>query len=163
MTQAEILALFDQYHDMVYRLALASTRSPQDADDITQTVFLKLLDGRPGPAPEKARAWLAAVTVNACRDLMRSFWRRKTAPLDETVLGSTTLEERSLFDAVMALPQKYRMVVHLHYYEGYSCAEIGEMLHLRPSTVSMRLYRARAMLRNHLEEESYETFVSADL
>lgn len=163
MTQAEILALFDQYHNMVYRLALATTRSPQDADDVTQTVFLKLLDGRPGPAPGKERAWLATVTVNACRDLMRSFWRRKTTPLEDDIAVYSSVEELALFDAVMALPKKYRVVVHLHYYEGYSCAEIGEMLRLKPSNVSMRLYRARAMLRNKLEEEVYETFVSANL
>ena len=70
---ADVLALFDQYHDMVYRLALSCTRSRQDAEDVVQTVFLKLLDGKsPPPQPGKERAWLAQVTVNTCRDLLRT-------------------------------------------------------------------------------------------
>lgn len=162
MTQAKLLLLFDQYHDMVYRLALAALRCPQDAEDVTQTVFLKLLEGGTQPLPGRERAWLARVTINACRDLMRAFWRRKTEPLDETIPFSAP-EEGELFDAVMALPAKYRVVVHLHYYEGYTCAEAGQLLGISPSTVSMRLHRARNMLRDHLQEESYEKLVSADV
>ena len=162
MTQTEILALFDQYHNMVYRLALTATRSVEDAEDVTQNVFLKLLDGRPGPQPGKERAWLAQVTVNACRDLMRSFWRRKTAPLEENIAFPAP-EEGALFDAVMALPARLRVVIHLHYYEGYSCAEIAGLLRLSTSAVSMRLHRARNMLRSDLKEELYEELVSADV
>lgn len=156
MTQSEVLALFDQYHSMVYRLALAVTRSTYDAEDITQSVFLKLLDGCPPPRPGKERAWLNQVTVHACQDLMRSFWRRKTAPLDDTIPFSAP-EDKALFHTVMGLPAKYRIVIHLHYYEGYSGAEIGEMLGIKPSAVSMRLHRARTMLRKALQEEAYET------
>lgn len=162
MTEAEFLPLFDQYHDMVYRLALAATRSTQDAEDIVQTVFLKLLDGRTRPMPGHERAWLARVTVNACRDLMRSSWRRKTQPLDETIPFSSP-EEGALFDAVMALPAKYRVPVHLHYYEGYTYTEIGSLLKISPSAVSMRLHRARNLLRSILEEENHEPLVSKDL
>lgn len=162
MTQEEVLLLFEQYHNMVYRLALASLRSQPDAEDVTQTVFLKLLEGNTGPMPGKEGAWLARVTVNACRDLMRRFWRRKTEPLDETIPFSQP-EERTLFEAVMSLPDKYRIVVHLHYYEGYTFAETGKLLGLSPSTVSMRLFRARNMLRNHFQEEVYEKFVSEDV
>lgn len=155
MTQAEILALFDQYHNMVYRLALTVTHSTYDAEDITQTVFLKLLNGCPPPQPGKERVWLNQVTVHACHDLMRSAWRRKTQPLDDAI-PFIAPEERELFDCVMALPAKYRAVVHLHYYEGYTGAEIGQMLGIKPSTVSMRLHRARTMLRSALQEEQYE-------
>lgn len=162
MTETEFLPLFDRYHNMVYRLALAVTRSPQDAEDVTQVVFLKLLDGKSVPEPGKERAWLARVTVNACRDLLRSFWRRNAQPLDETISFSSQ-EEGALFDAVMALPRKYRVVVHLHYYEGYTCAEIAGMLRIGPSAVSMRLHRARELLRNSLKEDSYEELVSEDL
>lgn len=161
MSQAEILELFDQYHNMVYRIALTATRSVQDAEDVTQTVFLKLLDGCPAPQPGKERAWLAQVTVNACRNLMRSFWNRKTEPLDENI-SFPAPEEALLFDTVMALPTKLRIVIHLHYYEGYTCAEIGQMLRLSSSAVSMRLHRARNMRRSSLKEENYEKLVSAD-
>lgn len=152
MTQEEVLQLFDQYHDMVYRLALAATRSVYDAEDITQTVFLKLLGGCAAPKPGSERAWLASVTVNACRDLFRSSQRHKTEPLDEMIPFSAP-EEASLFDAVMELPAKYRLVIHLHYYEGYSGVEIAEMMKVKPSTVSMRIHRARNMLRSKLKEE----------
>ncbi len=152
MTQSEILSLFDQYHNMVYRLALTATHSTHDAEDITQSVFLKLLDGCPAPRPGKERSWLATVTINACRDLMRSPWRRKIEPLVDTIPFSAP-EETALFDAVMALPSKYRIVTHLHYYEGYSGAEIAEMLRIQPSAVSMRLHRARDLLRSSLKEE----------
>ena len=162
MIQQEVLQLFDAYHNMVYRMALTMTHSRQDAEDITQTVFLKLLDGTSFPAAGKERPWLAAVTVNACKDLLRSFWRRNVEPLDE-MIPAKMLEERVLFNAVMALPTKYRVVVHLHYYEGYTFAEIGEMLHIKPSAVSMRLHRARNVLRSKLQEDAYEQLVSADL
>ncbi|MBO5274860.1 MAG: sigma-70 family RNA polymerase sigma factor [Clostridia bacterium] len=162
MTQEEVLHLFDTYHNMVYRLALTMTHSRQDAEDITQTVFLKLLDGKSRPAAGKERPWLAAVTVNACKDLLRSFWRRSIEPLDDMIPAQMS-EERALFDAVMALPINYRTVVHLHYYEGYTFAEIGEMLQIKPSAVSMRLHRARKLLRSSLQEDAYEQLVSADL
>lgn len=162
MTEAELLALFDQYHNMVYRLALTVTRSPQDAEDIVQTVFLKLLNGKHSPMPGKEKAWLAQVTVNACRDLLRSFWRRKTQPLDESIPFSAP-EEGALFEAVLALPAKYRMVIHLHYYEGYTCEEIGTFLNLSPSAVSMRLHRARNLLRSNLKEDLNGPLVSKDL
>lgn len=153
MTQEEILCLFDRYHNMVYRLALTATRSVHDAEDVTQTVFLKLLDGCPAPQAGKEKAWLASVTVNACRDLFRSFQRRRAEPLEEAISFSAP-EEAELFDAVMALPAKYRVVIHLHYYEGYTVAEIAEMLKVKPSAVSMRLHRARDQLRSILKEES---------
>lgn len=95
MTQTEILALYDRYHDMVYRLALAATRSPQDAEDVVQNVFLKLLNGKNAPMAGKERPWLIKVTVNACRDLTRSFWWRKREPLDETIPFSAPEESGS--------------------------------------------------------------------
>lgn len=161
MTEAEFLPLFDRYHNMVYRMALTATRSRQDAEDIVQTVFLKLLSTNETtrPQPDCERAWLVRVTINACRDLTRFLLRQKTEPLDESIPFSTP-EERGLFDAVLTLPTKYRVTVHLHYYEGYTLAEIGELLHISPSAVSMRLHRARQLLRSKLKEEEYEPPVS---
>ena len=162
MTEADFLSLFDQYHDMVYRLALSYTRSPQDAEDLVQTVFLKLLDGKLLPDPGKERAWLIQVTVNACKDLLRSAWRKRTSPLDETI-PFTHPEEGDLFTAVMALPEKYRVAIHLHYYEGYTFAEIARFLHTSSSAVSMRLHRARKLLRSSLQEDSYGQLIPKDL
>ena len=150
MTEAEFLPLFDRYHNMVYRLALSCTRSPQDAEDAVQTVFLKLLDGRTQPMPGKEKAWLAQVTVNASRDILRANRRRSWEPLDADI-PFTQPEESALFDAVMALPERYKLPIHLHYYEGYSVAEIAEILKLGQSAVKMRLKRGREMLKLELE------------
>ena len=159
---AEIMELFDQHHDMVYRLALSYTKSRQDAEDVVQTVFLKLLDGKSPPQPGKERAWLAQVTVNTCRDLLRAFWRRRTEPLDESIPFESP-EDGELYAAVMALPPRYRVAVHLHYYEGYTLEEAGKLLHISPSAVSMRLHRARNMLRSSLEDDYGSEIISKNV
>ena len=162
MTEAEFLPLFDQYHNMIYRLALTSLRSVHDAEDMVQTVFLKLLDSDHPPAPGKEKAWLAQVTVNGCRDLARARKRWGWEPLDENISFSHP-EESALFEAVMALPEKLRVTIHLQYYEGYSCHEIAQILHVSPSAVSMRLHRARNRLRNQLKEDGYGPALSKNL
>lgn len=161
MTEAEILLLFDQYHNMVYRIALVAMRSPQDAEDIVQTVFMKLLSGKTKPMPDHEKAWLTTVTVNTCRDMMRWNWRRRTEPLDEAIPFSDP-EESGVYAAVASLPQKYRIAVHLHYYEGYTLDEIGSMLRISSSAVSMRLHRARNLLRSILKEDFDEPALSKD-
>ena len=85
MTEAEFLTAFHRQKDRVYRLALSYTKSVPDAEDICQTVFLKLLQ-QPAMEPEAEKAWLIRVTVNQCRDLFKSSWRRRTAPLEEAIL-----------------------------------------------------------------------------
>lgn len=162
MKEADFLPLYDRYHNMVYRLALVATKSTYDAEDIVQTVFLKLLEGKNLPMRGHERAWLAAVTINACRDLMRRKCRRKTEPLTEQIPFFDP-EESALFDALTRLPEKYRLVIHLHYFEGYSCDEISSMLGITPSAVSMRLHRARNSLRSILKEDINETTVSKNL
>lgn len=158
MTDAALLELFDRYHNDIYRLALSCTRSPQDAEDVTQMVFLKLWERQPDLTPGKEKAWLTQVTVNQCRDLLRTFWRRNTGPLEEAAgLSFTHPEESALFSAVLSLPAKERVAVHLHYYEGYTLEEIAKLLKLSPSAVSMRLHRARKRLKTALKEEDYET------
>ena len=159
MNRDELLALFDRYHNAVYRLALSFTRSVPDAEDITQDVFLKLLDKSPSLLPGSEKAYLMQMCVNACRDLRRSAWHSRRAELCDDIVF-TDPEESGLFEAVMALPQKLRVVVHLHYGEGYNGAEIAELLHCSPSAVSMRLHRARKLLRQKLEEDSHEDVLS---
>lgn len=161
-TEAAFLELYDKYYNMVYRLALSCTKSRPDAEDVVQTVFLKLVDTRHPPAPGKEKAWLAQVAVNASRDVLRSFWRQRAEPLDESIPFDRP-EEGELFSAVMALPAKYRAAVHLHYYEGYTLEEIAGILHISPSAVSMRLHRARKLLWNSLKEDGYGPAVSKNL
>lgn len=161
MTEAEFLTAFHRQKDRVYRLALSYTKSVPDAEDVCQTVFLKLLQ-QPAMEPEAEKAWLIRVTVNQCRDLFKSSWRRRTAPLEEAIYFAVP-EDRELFQAVMALPPKDRVVIHLHYYEGYTAREIGSQLGISESAVQNRLMRARKRLKSLLKEEEHGQTLSERL
>lgn len=149
MDRETVLELFDRYGDMVYRVALSYLRSPQEAEDVAQTVFLKLLEGSAAAYPGKERAFLTKVTVNRCKDILRSAKRYVDTPLEDLVLLAPS-EDRDLFRVILELPEKYRVVVALHYLEGYSFREIAQILHISPSAVSMRLHRARGILKQQL-------------
>ena len=149
MEQEAVLELFERYADMAYRIALSYLRSPQEAEDVVQAVFLSLLENGTVIYDGKARAFLAKATVNRCKDLLRAAKTRETLPLDEAVL-LTRPEDREVFRAVMELPEKYRIVVSLHCFEGYSFREIAELLRIGVSTVSMRLHRAKTILKQQI-------------
>lgn len=148
----EILRLFHQYKDAVYRLALSLTGFPADAEDVTQTVFLKLMEKQPELEPGKERAWLLQVTANECRSLYRWLRRRSTVSLDEA-LAVAAPEYTPLLTHVMQQRPKDRAVLYLFYYEGFSTEEIGRMLHTSQSAVTTRLHRARKTLKATLEQE----------
>lgn len=156
MDKQEAEQLIEAYADAVYRLAYARTGSREDAEDVTQETFLRLV--RTGPRfrdGEHGRAWLLRVAMNCAADLHRSAWRRRTRPLEEAKHLAISPEEpgNGVMEAVLALPERYRAVVHLYYYEELSVAEIAAILGKREGTVNTRLCRARAMLRAKLEEE----------
>ena len=140
---------FLAYKHDVYRLAVSYTRSIADAEDVCQTVFLKLMEQR-NIQPGREKAWLMQVTANECRSLLRSHWWKRTEPLDEKIPEPS--REDGLLREVMALEPKYRAVVCLYYYEGYSVEEIGKLLKTNPSTVSTRLARGRSKLKEELKE-----------
>lgn len=150
----EILRLFHQYKDAVYRLVLSLTGSPADAEAVTQTVFLKLMEKQPELEPGKERAWLLQVTANECRSLYRWLRRRSTVSLDEA-LAVAAPEYTPLLTHVMQQRPKDRAVLYLFYYEGFSTEEIGRMLHTSQSAVTTRLHRARKTLKATLEQEGY--------
>ena len=140
--------VMERYGDMVYRLALAQTHSSHDADDVFQEVFLRYLRAAPVFREEEHRkAWLLRVTVNCCKKLHGSFWRRHTVALSET-LPAQNPEEGELLGLLEGLPQKYRAVLHLYYYEGYATEEIAAILGRSPGTVRSQLSRGRALLRD---------------
>ena len=149
MEQEAVLVLFDRYADMVYRVALSYLRSPQEAEDVVQTVFLRLLEGNIAVYPGKERAFLTKVTINHCKNLLSTARKHETVALDETVL-LTQPEDRDIFLAIVDLPEKYRAVVSLHCIEGYSFREISEFLHIGVSAVSMRLHRAKCILKEQI-------------
>ena len=138
----------ETYGDMVYRLALAQTHSSHDADDVFQEVFLRYLRAAPDFREEEHRkAWLLRVTVNCCKKLHGSFWRKHMVALSEAIPAQNQ-EEGELLALLEGLPPKYRAVLHLYYYEGYDTGEIAAILGRSPNTVRSQLARGRALLRD---------------
>ena len=152
-TNAEIERVVNEYATMLLRVAYSQLNNRAEAEDTVQEVLLKYMEKAPiFQSEEHEKAWLLRVTVNHCKNHLASAWFRKRADLDEGIpaLDNADLE---VVSAVAALPAKYRAVVHLYYFEGYSTKEIAEILHSRPNTVSSRLSRARALLAKALKEE----------
>ena len=142
---------YDLYGKAVYRLAMVYLGRHADAEDVTQEVFVRLLYRAPGFANgDHEKRWLLRVTANLCKDQLKGFWRRQVTELEDT-LPAAPPEEQEALAAVMALPERYKLPIHLHYYEGYSVAEIAEILKLGQSAVKMRLKRGREMLKLELE------------
>lgn len=150
MTLEEVVR---SYADMVYRLAWAQTRSPADAEDIFQEVFLRYAEKAPVfQSEEHRKAWLLRVTVNRCKTHFRSGWLRRLLPMEAAESASIPAPETHPVDEALArLPEKYRAIVHLHYYENYSTVEISELTGQSASTVRSQLTRARGMLRELLK------------
>ena len=144
----------EQYADMVRRICMIHLKNYEDAEDIFQTVFLKyVLRSEPFDSPEHEKAWIIRVTVNACRDLVKSFFRSRTVSLDQLIEKPQDMPEdhSDILEAVLELPARFRDVVYLHYYEGYSAPEIGRILKKNPNTGYTLLARARQLLKTRLE------------
>ena len=152
----EVNRAVDTYADMVRRICFCHLKNDMDTEDIFQTVFLKymLYDGTFESA-EHEKAWFIRVSINACKDFFKSLFRRNTVPLDEvTELAAEYPEDHSrVLQAVLELPEKYRDVIYLHYYEAYSAAKIANILKSREGTVYSLLSRGRAMLKRSLGGE----------
>ncbi len=144
--------LFEEHKDMVYRIALSYMGNPHDAQDVSQEVFLRLIQWSGRVKAGSERAWLSKVTVNCCKNLRTSYGRCNTRELKETDAVSLS-EEVGLTETLMALSGDYRIVLYLFYYEEYSTKEIAKLLRVSQSTVTTRLHRARQQLRELLKEE----------
>ena len=147
---------FRQYGDRVFSAAFSVAGNPEDADDAVQNTFLKYcVHDKEFADQEHLRAWLLRVAINEAKDQRRSFWQKHRVSLEDYMETLTfhEPEDKSLFEAVMALPVKYRVVVHLFYYEDYSIAQIAQVLHAREGTVKSQLSRGRQLLKNRLLEE----------
>jgi len=141
---------FKQFTDTVYRIALHNTSNFSDAEDVTQEVFIKLLEtNKTFRDSEHIKAWLIRVTINLCRDKMKKTSRET---LVDNVLPLKTNEEKpDVLEAVKALSENYRNTIYLHYYEGYTAKEIGKILGAKESTVLSWLSRGRDALRKELD------------
>lgn len=147
----DVMELFQRYRNDVYRLAVSYTHSIQEAEDVCQTVFLKLMEQK-SITPGKEKAWLLQVTANQCKSLLRSARWRKTEPLGEETLSFEKPEQEDIWAVVMKLKPGYRAVVYLYYYEEYSTKEIAKLLKIKDSAVTTRLSRARQILKEELKE-----------
>ena len=144
----------EQYADLVRRICMIHLKNYEDSEDIFQTVFLKyVLRSEPFDSQEHEKAWIIRVTSNACRDLLKSFFRSRTISLDTLVEKPPEMPEdhSDILEAVLALPEKYKDPIYLHYYEGYTAEEIGQILGKNTNTVYTLLTRARKMLKTRLE------------
>lgn len=153
-TDEQFTRLAKKYIDTVFRVALNYLRSSVEADDVTQNVFLKLWkEKKPFQNEEHIKNWLIRVTINECKSVLRSPWRKAENLEDyEGKFRFVTPEHSELFYAVMELPKKYRMAIYLYYYEGYSTEEIAVILNIPKATVATQLHRGRQMLREILQE-----------
>lgn len=151
MNNEAVLRLFDTYADDAFRLAYSYLGSRPDAEDVVQDVFVKLIRSDITITKGKEKSYILTMTVNRCKDFMKSADVSFKAPFEDAAdVGSDiTIDEddTEMYAAVSELPDKLRAAIHLHYYEGYSLKEISEILDIAPSAVSMRLTRAKDILR----------------
>ena len=146
--------IYDQYSEMLFRLSYSMLQSREDAEDVLQDVFVKILS-RPFDfnSAEHERAWLVRVTLNRCHDILRKKKIRRYTPLEDIVSLPAEEKDMSILREVQALPSDKREVVLLRYFEDFSVQEIAEILHITPSAVKMRLARARELLKEILNYE----------
>lgn len=141
----------EKYFDMVYKLAVSQTGDIHHGEDVTGSVFLKFIQSNKAfESEEHIKAWLIRVTINTARSIFSSSWHKKTVPLEEIPVEMPE-EESDVYLAVMSLPKKYRVVIHLFYYEDMSVKEISEALSTNPTTVRSQLHRGRAILKEKLK------------
>ena len=155
----EIEAIYRRQFKLVYQICLVLMKSVPDAEDAAQTVFRRVMErAEPFRDPEHEKAWLIVTARNECRDQLRHWWRRCREDASALeALAWEQPEDGSVWEQVAALPEKHRLVLFLHYYQGYSTDEIAQMLGDNPSTVRSRLVQARKKLKIRLEAEGYGT------
>ena len=158
-SEQEANRAIERYSDTVRRLCMVHLKNYADTEDIFQTVFLKyVLSSVSFESDEHEKAWFIRVTINACKDLLKSFFRSRTISLEEVLEQPSKLapDHREVLEAVLSLPQKYRDVVYLHYFEDYTAPQISRILGRNENTVYTLLTRSRKMLREKLGDDGYE-------
>lgn len=155
-SERETRRAMELYSDTVRRICIIHLKNYHDSEDIFQTVFLKyVLSSVEFESREHEKAWFIRVTINACKDLLKSFFRSKTVSFDEIPdCPSLPAEDYSdVWNAVFSLPQKYRDVIYLHYFEEYTAPEIAEIIGKNVNTVYTLLNRGKKMLKEKLGGE----------
>lgn len=157
VTKDYISDLLDKYGDMVLRIAYTYLKNRADAEDIVQDVFLRIIDKKPSFNDENhEKSWLIRVTINMCKNKVNMFWNKNKCSIDdvqEFAVSDKYNTDTSVFQAVMALGEKYRVVVYMYYYEGYSTPEIANVIGKSETTIRSLLHRARNKLKDMLKED----------
>jgi RNA polymerase sigma-70 factor (ECF subfamily) len=154
-SQSNISGVINCYQDVVYRIAFTYCKNTFDADDITQEVFLRYLKSKKDfDYEEHLKAWLIRVTINVSKNHLRSAWFRKTVSISEYEnLCADDQTQSEMYNVVLSLPEKYRSVVLLYYYEEYTVGETAKILSRTETAVQTQLQRARTILKTKLKEE----------
>lgn len=158
-SEQDINQTIEDHADTIKRICMLYLKSVHDTEDIFQNVFLKYaLSSVDFTDEAHKKAWLIRVTINECKDLLKNFFRQKTVPIDTLfdLADERTAHSNELLEAVLSLPHKYRDVIYLHYYEGYTAIEIGSILKKNPHTVYTLLHRGRQRLRQILGGEDLD-------
>lgn len=144
----------EEYGDMLYRICLVMLKNTADAEDAVQDTFIRYMQKAPAfSSDEHEKAWLIKVSANICKDMLRQ--RNRTAELDEAALNTLTAadEDSHILEALTQIPEKFRIVLTLHYIEGYKVNEIAEMIGKTSSAVKMRLAKGRKLLEEKYRKE----------
>lgn len=157
LTQEHISGLVEQYGDMVLRLSYTYLKNKADAEDVVQDVFLKIIEKHPDfNDTTHEKSWIMRVTVNTCKNKLKLFWNRNRHPIDEvteTASYDAYHTDSNVLKAIMSLPDKYRIVVYMYYYEEYPTPDISKIIGKSETTVRSLLHRARNRLKDMLKEE----------
>lgn len=156
-SMAEFRGLYDRQISRVYRLALLLLGSVADAEDVAQTVFLKIWEKNPKfRDADHETAWVLTTTRNQCRDLQKSYYRKHRTAIEdapEKAVSFVSDADNEIWQALQSLPEKYRVVLYLYYYEGYPVKELSILLSRRESTLQTQLATGRKLLKESLKEE----------
>lgn len=153
----KITETLEKYSDMVRRICFLYLKNSADVDDIFQEVFLKLLQRKaPFDSDEHEKAWLIRVTINKCKDVFKNFWHRNIDPIENAELIFEDNADKELMQVVLSLPKKYKDVIYLYYYEGYSVPEMSKLLDKKENTIYSHLHRAKALIKEKLEVDNHD-------
>ena len=158
-SETEISRAIDEYSDMIRRLCMLHLKNYADTEDIFQTVFLKYaLSSIEFENKEHEKAWLIRVSINACKDLLKSFFRRNTVSIHQLIEQPAPQDQdyTDVLEAVLSLPKKYKDVVYLYYYEGYTAPQISKILGKNVNTIYTLLNRSKKILKAQLGGSEYE-------
>lgn len=160
-SEKEIQRAIDLYADTIKKLCMVHLKNEADTEDVFQIVFLKYFQNDiEFENANHEKAWIIRVTINSCKDLIKSFFRSKTISIEDYLNQQldvdTSLEDRLILQTVLSLPEKYKIVVYLYYYEGYTAVEIGNILNKNINTVYTLLSRSKKLLKERLGGENIE-------